>query len=114
MKKKTERRERVRESKAEKAANIEIAIEKELLQRLEQGTYGEIYNYPPKMYDSYLRKREIDQDQEEEDEVEYVEEDLEESDVDIEDLADTLPIKKRKLLEVEYEKEVEEMSRLSR
>ena len=65
------------------------------------------------MYDSYLKKREMDET-EEQDEVEYVEEELEESDVDIEDLAETLPVKKRKLLEVEYEKEVEELSRLSR
>ena len=112
MKKKTERREKVREAKAEKAANIEIAIEKELLQRLEQGTYGEIYNYPPQMYESYLEGKEVPV--EEEDEVEYVEEDLEESEVDIEDLAEQMPVKRRKVLEVEYEKEIEELGKLSR
>jgi len=64
------------------------------------------------MYDSYLNEKEVAV--EEEDEVEYVEEDLEESDVDIEDLAEQMPNKRRKVLEVEYEKEVEELGRLSR
>lgn len=64
------------------------------------------------MYDSYLNEKEVAV--EEEDEVEYVEEDLEESDVDIEDLAERMPSKRRKVLEVEYEKEVEELGRLSR
>ena len=31
------------------AANIEDAIEKELVDRLKNGVYGEIYNYNPKV-----------------------------------------------------------------
>ncbi|CRG95437.1 nucleolar preribosomal assembly protein, putative [Plasmodium gallinaceum] len=45
IKKKTERRDRTRENKALKAANILNNVEKELLNRLSSGLYGNLYKF---------------------------------------------------------------------
>lgn len=79
------------------AAQLERAIESELLERLQKGVYPEgIYNFPEKQYNKALGKagtdQEVDDGEEEEEaedeeDVEYVE-DLEEGDSDVDDMED--------------------------
>jgi protein MAK16 len=56
MNTKVEKREKGKERKALKAAKLERAIEKELLERLKQASDGEIYNYPEKEYNKVLSR----------------------------------------------------------
>merc|ERR1711991_1148313 len=48
----TRKREAAREEK------VELAIEKELLERLKQGTYGDIYNFPRKQFEKIVDENE--------------------------------------------------------
>ncbi|KAI5679256.1 hypothetical protein M9H77_10206 [Catharanthus roseus] len=89
MPRKEQKRESRRLEKAETAGQVEKSIEKELLERLKKGVYGDIYNYPVKEYNKVLDMESLEalSEDEEEHEIEYVEgyEELEEED-DMEDL----------------------------
>jgi len=77
--KKVERRERTREARAEKVALIDNQIKAELLERLKQGTYGDIYNFRQEAFNEVMDEEEISEEEEEAEFVpdEYLDEDLE-------------------------------------
>lgn len=93
-----EKVERKREAKAEVASNVDREIEKELLSRLQSGTYQDIYNFPQRTYNKVLdeegtqmeleeeedRDRLSDVEEEVELEEELDEEDEDEEDADVE------------------------------
>jgi protein MAK16 len=82
---KIDQRDERREKKALSAAKLERNIERELVERLARGTYGDIYNFPERPYQKALDRAADAGEAEEDDELLEAEEEMTETEYDSED-----------------------------
>ncbi|KAL3748924.1 hypothetical protein ACJRO7_010070 [Eucalyptus globulus] len=78
-------REARREEKAEKAAVLDKSVDKELLERLRKGVYGDIYDYLVKEYEKVLEMDTLQATYEDEEELYYMDPCYDELEEELED-----------------------------